>query len=299
MTLDVDDSAINKKLQILSTEPQDNVISWLQNDGNKNIPKVKKIDPFPGICIKTWSESGDKIFINLCHSKEIVPPEDISDEKFRELMTQDVPSFVIPMAIGTEKMAKDKQDIERSTYDILINTKYFDKCRQKGHFLRFTVAAILESINDKYKQSIDVSKYVILQNRKVMGYLDTFTVEDREAKKPVVKKPLIQVIDIPEETQNKPKITDSNIKYHPKVNNFVILKSSSENHLLGLFYLPLAHLTDITVDIGGNRIIVESKRTDVIIDTLLPHSIDDSHVSASFDSKLHILRLMMPLNGKS
>lgn len=53
-------------------------------------------------------ESGEKVFVNICHSKEIFPPEDVSDEKFLQLLEEDVPSFVIPMAIGLEKMAKDK-----------------------------------------------------------------------------------------------------------------------------------------------------------------------------------------------
>ena len=61
-----------------------------------------------GACIKTWTENGDKIFINICHSKEICPPEDISDTKFKDILMEDVPSFIIPMAIGLEKMAKDK-----------------------------------------------------------------------------------------------------------------------------------------------------------------------------------------------
>lgn len=63
---------------------------------------------FIGVCIKTWFKNGDKVFVNVCHSKDILPPEDISDEKFGQLMTEEIPTFVIPMALGEEKMAKDK-----------------------------------------------------------------------------------------------------------------------------------------------------------------------------------------------
>lgn len=58
-------------------------------------------------------------------------------------------------------------DIERLTYDILINTSYYEKCMKKQHFWEFTVLVILESINDKYNKSIDTSKCITLKNRKV------------------------------------------------------------------------------------------------------------------------------------
>lgn len=61
-----------------------------------------------GACIKTRLQSGEKVFINVCHSKEICAPEDISDDEFAKVMMEEVPGFVVPMAIGLEKMAKDK-----------------------------------------------------------------------------------------------------------------------------------------------------------------------------------------------
>ena len=61
-----------------------------------------------GQCIKIYTESRDKVFINICHSKELYPPEDVSDEEFELIVTGESPMFVIPMAIGLEKKAKDK-----------------------------------------------------------------------------------------------------------------------------------------------------------------------------------------------
>jgi len=295
MNLDIDNSSINNKLRFVPDDSEDNGISWLPNDKPKTIAKYKKIEPFPGICVKTWSKSGDKIFINLCHSREMIPPENITDEQYYDMMNNGGPSFVIPMAIGTEKMSKDKGDIERSTFDILINTSYYVKCKQKEHFLYFTITATLQSINDKYKKCINASKFVILKNRKVLGYLDTFTIEDRAPKSPSLMTGLIQEIDIPEDISEPEENTDSIYKYNPKVNNFVIIKSNSEDHLIGLYYLPSSNLKDIIVDVGENRIIIENQKAEIMIDTLLPYNIDNSHVFANFDSKLHILRLTLPL----
>ena len=44
---------------------------------------------------------------------------------------------------------------------------------KKPHFWEFTILAILESINDKYKKNINSTKYVTLKNRKVR-YLNYF-----------------------------------------------------------------------------------------------------------------------------
>lgn len=75
-----------------------------------------------GACIKVWTESGDKIFINICHSKEICAPEDISDEEFyKNCMGDDASGFVIPMALGIEKMAKDKSLFISFNYSLFLN----------------------------------------------------------------------------------------------------------------------------------------------------------------------------------
>ncbi|XP_001605904.1 PIH1 domain-containing protein 1 [Nasonia vitripennis] len=307
-----DRTGIEKRLKIVPDEANESDMPWYQAGMSNELPKKhKRVEPFPGVCIKTWLESGEKVFINVCHSKDICAPEDISDDKFAKELSEDVPGFVIPMAIGHEKMAKDKDDVERPTYDILINTSYFEKCMKKQHFWEFTILAILQSINDKFNKSIDTSKFVTLKNRKVMGSLDAFHIEDREPKKPTIKKALIQEIDIKDNSslKQKPKIVETvqsktqvENKQNPVSNkpkkisqNYVFVKADDQNSVIGFFYLPSSSITDLTVDVGDNRIIVENKKTDSMIDSYVPYSIDNTKVTADYDSKLHILRLTLPL----
>ena len=54
------------------------------------------------------TESGDKGFINICHTSEIPPPKNISEEELVGIATSDEPSFVIPMSIGQERLEPDK-----------------------------------------------------------------------------------------------------------------------------------------------------------------------------------------------
>lgn len=61
-----------------------------------------------GICVKTRTASGEKVFVNVCTSNKIPPPEDISDTELFELLNNEVPAYTIPMSIGFERMEPDK-----------------------------------------------------------------------------------------------------------------------------------------------------------------------------------------------
>lgn len=95
------------------------------------------------------------------------------------------------MSIGTERMEKDKcnkniriiQECELSkcsytvyfftagapcaVFDIMINTAYFKKCREKKCFLLFTILVMFSGVTKKSGKEIDTNDYVILKNRTV------------------------------------------------------------------------------------------------------------------------------------
>lgn len=129
-----------------------------------------------------------------------------------------------------------------------------------------------------------------------MGSLDTFNIEDRGPKKPVPKKQLIQLLDSQEidNSKLKPKkvemkSNECNVSDEPDANqNYVILKSADGINLIGFFYLPSSSIADITLDVGESRIIVENQKAGSIIDAFLPYRIDNSLVTSSYDSKLHV-----------
>lgn len=64
--------------------------------GNPAVP-TKLITPTPGICVKAFTNAGDKVFINICHTEEIPPPK----------------GNTIPMSIGNEKEITDKREFFR------------------------------------------------------------------------------------------------------------------------------------------------------------------------------------------
>lgn len=62
-----------------------------------------------GFCVKTKTSIADKVFINICHTDEVPPPEDISDNQLLEVLSSDEPSsYRLPISIGDLHMEADK-----------------------------------------------------------------------------------------------------------------------------------------------------------------------------------------------
>jgi hypothetical protein len=62
-----------------------------------------------GMCVKTHTEDGDKMFINICQTPDVPAPEDISEETLVKIWSSDDhSSFRIPMSIGEGHVEADK-----------------------------------------------------------------------------------------------------------------------------------------------------------------------------------------------
>lgn len=61
---------------------------------------------------------------------------------------------------------------------------------------------------------------------------------------------------------------------------------------MGYFYLPSSSITDLTIDTGENRIIIENRKTETLIDIYIPHSIYSNLVTAHYDGILYVSRLI-------
>lgn len=57
---------------------------------------------FPGMCVKTFSETDkQKVFVNICQSNSVPPPPDLSREELVELLQSEDPSgYRVPMSLG-------------------------------------------------------------------------------------------------------------------------------------------------------------------------------------------------------
>jgi PIH1 N-terminal domain len=62
-----------------------------------------------GICLKTRTVAGEKVFLNLCTSEEIPQTKDVSEIELAQILNSDDPStYRVPMSLGEGRIEKDK-----------------------------------------------------------------------------------------------------------------------------------------------------------------------------------------------
>ncbi|KAK0072875.1 hypothetical protein PV325_010659 [Microctonus aethiopoides] len=304
--LDVDESIIRKNLLLPERQNEndqlDNLIKTIEGE---NIPSII-FRPTPGICIKARTDNNEKVFINLCHTTDIPPPEDISDEKFYAMLDEEPPSWCIPMSVGHERFESSKDGTKCLTYDIAINTNYFKKIQSQKHFLTFTILTIISAIESKHDKNINSNNYVVLKNRKVTGTLHDHRVQKREVKKPIIQKPLIEEIEekIIDKNKNKniyeSKLNSNCSKVIDDPKYVILLKNSLDNKkdkkLIGFFKLPnQCCVNDVDVNVNDDRIVVEAIGFNYLVDIFVPYFIKPEKVVATMESNFQILRLEMPV----
>lgn len=301
--LDIDDTILTKNLMLPENAQKDE--DFMKQFDSK---PFFIIQPMPGICIKAKTDGGEKVFLNICTSDKIPAPEDISDAELFEIVLDDNPQFVVPMSIGSERLESDKGGTPCITYDIAINTAYFEKCQKNKSFLLFTISVVMDGVSNKFNKSLHTENYVILKNRKVMGKLQQHRIENREPRiHSQNQKPLI------EEIKSSAKDTYGNQNKSNKLNNpssesivnpssnYVLLKQPLEgtpSNLIGLFDMPKGVTSkDVEVLLDENRIIITVDKSSLTYDLSVPYIIKVSHVKSYLDKDLRVLRLDMPVKS--
>ncbi|KAG6798823.1 PIH1 domain-containing protein 1 [Apis mellifera caucasica] len=292
--LDIDDTILMKNLIL----PENKSIN------DKLIKPDSKpffiIQPIPGICVKTKTDTGEKIFLNICISDKIPSPDDISDVKLFEILSEENPQFVIPMSIGSERFESDKCGSPCVTYDVVINTTYFEKCQKNKNFLLFTISVIMDGVSNKFNKILNTEDYVILKNRKVMGKLQQHRIENREPRVHTeTKKKLIEEIKTPiSNIHEKQKNISSETNVISKL-DYVLLKQFLEGtsiHLIGLFQIPKGITSkEIEVLLNEDRIVIIIEKTGTTCDLSIPYIINIESVKCVLDSNFRVLRLDMPV----
>lgn len=295
----------------------------------------KIVQPTPGICVKSFKvNTNEKFFINICQTDSIPAPEDITEEELSTILNSDAPSsYRIPMSISEPRTTPDKSGNIADVCDIAINPKFLKKCDKNLLFRDFLIAIILEALSDKYNAQIKTDNWVILKNRKCMGNLVKHRIQNRDVKKvhetyknkaksgkkkieelKVGNKKLIQEIDpieaksllkndenvvsplpIPAIDSIKQSITLANSEI-PEYNVVGRMKDDCVEEIIAEFLLPKCiSANEIVLDIGEDRILLESMKHGYLFDKFVDYSIDQEKVSAKFDKGTKMLRVNMPV----
>ncbi|XP_066600652.1 PIH1 domain-containing protein 1-like [Prorops nasuta] len=292
--LDVDDAALANKLLLPQNEEDCEVNEMIKQFEEKPYFLIK---PVPGVCIKTKTSEGEKVFINVCTSPKIPPPKHISDDQLLEILSEEEPTFTIPMSIGNERLENDNKGCACSTYDIVLNNEYFDKCQKNYSFWVFTISVMMDGVSNKFHKTLKINDYAILKNKKVMGKLQEHRIENRQVKQSLpLKKPLIEEIVSTNKIEDNKQISQDTGKEW----RYLLLENSGINSrkcLIGLFKISLmCHESIPVVHVGPDRVVIVVTKNKLVYDVSLPYLIEPAEVEGLFDTNMKMLRLNMPLS---
>ncbi|KAJ9591213.1 hypothetical protein L9F63_002219 [Diploptera punctata] len=288
--LDIDRSIIENNLLLKESncdELQD--LFPKKTQSSDDVP-WKLVKPTPGICVKTRTPNGDKVFINVCQTSEIPEPEDIDEKRLMAIWSSDEhTSFRIPMSIGEAHVEEDKSGNPALVYDVAIHPEFFKKTEKSKLFRSFMLRVVMEGLQDKYTIQLETEDYVILKNRKAMGEIQHHRVRQGEKNKP--SGPLIEEVYPPMQTITRE--PEYRIRHEPP-------DSEYPEYLLAEFLMKdLVNSHGVTLNVGEDRIIVETPgrlgQEPYKLDVFVPYSVDQEKCFANFNTDTKILSLKMPV----
>jgi hypothetical protein len=251
--------------------------------------KPKVIQTEPGLCLKT-SKSQLKGFINICHTTELPPPMDISEEDlFAAINCKDASTYKIPMSMSKIRDCKHARGNTVRVVDVAINSGYYEKRIKSADsiFYLFLVAVICECIEQNYGLKVDPSSIVVL-NRQVFDSLVTHQLSDCDIKR-------LQKYNSDE--NDRMEVDISSQENVPEMNlvheiSTTIITHIEPQHMLFIdplrreliaeFWLPNARdVHQILIEASEERLKMSDRQYD--FDKFLPLMIDAEKILAEFD----------------
>ncbi|XP_008197333.1 PIH1 domain-containing protein 1 [Tribolium castaneum] len=299
--LDVDPTIVENNLRF-ATDANEEEFNKIFNPPGEQFPS-KLVKPFPGFCIKTHEIGSDtKFFVNICHTDAIPAPKDISENELKDILnSDDAPNFRVPMSIGEIRNDKDKKGEDAKACDVAIHPTFFKKVEQSQLFKSFFVTIVFEGLKDKYG-IICKDEKIILQNRKAFGNLQVHRVQQREIDEKMrsAKSPIEELRGNNEAPRGKPLIEtiSSNEMKCREPEYRLFRRKAKPNCLIGEFKFPdIISAKELTLDIGEDRIVIESTSKHYLLDVFVPLVIRQASCTSTFSKATKVLTVTMPLVG--
>ncbi|XP_047019020.1 PIH1 domain-containing protein 1-like [Helicoverpa zea] len=295
ITLDVDPTIMEKNMRIIRESPVEEEFNKLLNTV-ETVP-TKLVKPSPGFCVKTFTKpDGKKVFVNICLTDAIICPRDITNEELMQILSSEDPStYRVPMSIGEGRTEPDKSGAPATVYDVAINPDFFKKIEKDDLFQTFFLTVVFEGLQDKYQFEIDMQKYTILKNRKSIGTLQSHRIQIRGIAPPPtqVKGPLIEELDDKGVVQ-KPSIPSA-VKRELEYRLRREPPTGEIDYLLAEIKIPASiSLNDLNLEVGEDRLVLDSKGVFELVDFFLPCSVDQDAIDAQLNRNFDMLYVKMP-----
>lgn len=113
-----------------------------------------KVFPTPGFVLKTRTDKGDKIFINICQSPMI---QKMSTKKKLADDGSEQEGLNIPLSLGPPRSDKDKAGEACIVYDIIVNPEVLENANndKTGSSRTFLCELALQYVEQKYQCAVD------------------------------------------------------------------------------------------------------------------------------------------------
>ncbi|XP_030330215.1 LOW QUALITY PROTEIN: PIH1 domain-containing protein 1 [Strigops habroptila] len=173
----------------------------------------RAVTPQPGLCVKTRA-GGAKVFLNVCHSREVPPPPPLSPPGLWRLLHGPRPppggGFRIPMSLGEPHAELDQGGRGCTAYDVVVNSGFFRTLQADPLYLEFFLTVAMEGLSEKYGVELELTDWRVLQNRKFMGSISAQNIRARP-------RPHIQELEGPPPEPPKFVVVAEPSAQHPKV----------------------------------------------------------------------------------
>ncbi|CAH0581157.1 unnamed protein product [Chrysodeixis includens] len=295
ITLDVDPTIMEKNMRIIKETPVEEEFNKLMASVD-TVPS-KLVKPTPGFCVKSYTKNENKkVFVNICQTDAIPCPRDITNEELMQILSSEDPSsYRVPMSIGEGRTEPDKSGAPATVYDVAVNPEFFKKIEKDDLFQTFFLTVVFEGLQDKYQFEMDMQKYTILKNRKSIGTLQSHRIQIRDIKTfdNKVKPPLIEELG-DDGLVKKPS--------KPAAKKEIIYRLRREpptgeiEYLLAEFKIPSSvDLKDLNLEVGEDRLVLDSKGLFEPVDFFLPCSVDQEILDAQLNRNNDMLIVKMPV----
>eukprot|EP00056_Hartaetosiga_gracilis_P018951 m.12469 g.12469 ORF g.12469 m.12469 type:complete len:340 (+) comp7216_c0_seq1:47-1066(+) len=242
---------------------------------------VQIIEPIPGFCVKTNVESGEKIFINVCHSALLPSPPSISDEELALVIAnEDNSKFRIPMSIGTAHVEADNHGKPSRAFDVVLNSSVIERLKTREGMKEFLIELAMCQIEAKNDMALN-RQYKVLLRRKSMGKLAPQLCRVKTKVQSISRSDAAVVSESEEESFKGPQPEYTMIKEPP---------SGPPEFLIFEFKLPkLKSTKTVSLDCGETRMVVHARPSTYYIDLDLKWSIRPHDTFAQFNRKTKVL----------
>jgi len=284
------------------------LLDSVKNPHKQLEPENKTVAPKPGFCLKTTSEKGEKVFVNVCSSEGVLKPKDISEDELKEIWASgDATKFRIPMAIGDVHKERDKSGRDCSVYDIIINPSFLEKIEKSRLFKEFFITLVYEGLSSKHDLQLNVD-YKILKNRKAIGTLQMQMVRTKST--PVILEMNQEMYDLEKEQLAEQQAAKNSVgnqlrEVSTKRQNtqqitpkYVIIREPptgpAEYLILEVTLPDHKSSKSLILDVGEDCCILTSSDGKLKLDLDLPEAVNENDTGAQFNRKTKVLTVTMP-----